>query len=254
MIGPISSSFTTSSTTFSGPKASSAIIPLANRLSKLTALPFGRTKWQARFFILLDSELRMYKDEFADTPCDTLSLHHVKTILPLTIGPHAHCLRLEPHLPHDKALTLDCPSQHDRDVWLHAIRARLEKSKRAAHQQPSETCKVSSLSLSSRRGIMLSPLTISTGLGLVVANDRDRNGDDEATTMASVPEFSSSSSATTVSASSYASLSPPPSYVYERSMSVPTITLPISSTIQQQQQDGETSPSFLKYKQQFHLC
>lgn len=38
-------------------------LPIAQWLTKLIVLPFGRTRWSSRFFVLLDSELRIYKDE-----------------------------------------------------------------------------------------------------------------------------------------------------------------------------------------------
>ena len=37
--------------------------PLAGRLAKLATLPLGRTRWRYCYFVLLDSELRFYKDE-----------------------------------------------------------------------------------------------------------------------------------------------------------------------------------------------
>jgi hypothetical protein len=38
-------------------------LPITNWLSKLTSLPFGRTRWISRFFVLLDNEIYVYKDE-----------------------------------------------------------------------------------------------------------------------------------------------------------------------------------------------
>lgn len=40
-----------------------SLSPVAGWLSKMTHLPFGRSRWNSRFFVLLDSELRFYKDE-----------------------------------------------------------------------------------------------------------------------------------------------------------------------------------------------
>lgn len=37
--------------------------PVAGWLTKMISLPFGRSRWISRFFVLLDSELRFYKDE-----------------------------------------------------------------------------------------------------------------------------------------------------------------------------------------------
>lgn len=34
----------------------------AGMLAKMIPLPFGRSRWVSRYFVLLDSELRLYKD------------------------------------------------------------------------------------------------------------------------------------------------------------------------------------------------
>lgn len=48
---------------------STTYLPVAGWLTKMISLPFGRSRWISRFFVLLDSELRFYKDEVR------LSLH-----------------------------------------------------------------------------------------------------------------------------------------------------------------------------------
>lgn len=42
---------------------STTTAPVAGWLTKMISLPFGRSRWISRFFVLLDSELRFYKDE-----------------------------------------------------------------------------------------------------------------------------------------------------------------------------------------------
>lgn len=42
---------------------STTYLPVAGWLTKMISLPFGRSRWISRFFVLLDSELRFYKDE-----------------------------------------------------------------------------------------------------------------------------------------------------------------------------------------------
>lgn len=53
----MSSIHTTTTTT------NSTTAPVAGWLTKMISLPFGRSRWISRFFVLLDSELRFYKDE-----------------------------------------------------------------------------------------------------------------------------------------------------------------------------------------------
>lgn len=44
-------------------------LPVAGWLTKMISLPFGRSRWISRFFVLLDSELRFYKDEVCVSTC-----------------------------------------------------------------------------------------------------------------------------------------------------------------------------------------
>jgi hypothetical protein len=41
----------------------SLVLPASGWLKKKTHLPLGGSRWALRYFILLDSELRVYKDE-----------------------------------------------------------------------------------------------------------------------------------------------------------------------------------------------
>lgn len=48
--------------------------PMAGWLAKMTPLPFGKSRWQDRFFVLLDTELRYYKDEVSSNKCHKYAL------------------------------------------------------------------------------------------------------------------------------------------------------------------------------------
>ncbi|KAI7866665.1 hypothetical protein BDF14DRAFT_1882442 [Spinellus fusiger] len=127
--------------------------PRAGRLSKLTGYHFGRSRWQSRFFVLLNSELRYYKNEHAETPCYVLDLHDVDQIVFAPTPSHPFCFRLEPILctqispiateskkekssKAQRPWTIECQSEIDMELWVAAIRSRLTKlSPKMPHSQ-----------------------------------------------------------------------------------------------------------------------
>ncbi|KAI8384427.1 uncharacterized protein BYT42DRAFT_562516 [Radiomyces spectabilis] len=178
-----------------------SITPRAAWLSKLTQ-SFGRSRWQQRFFVLLDTELRYYKSEHAVTPSNTLNLRHVGKVVINPSPNHPFTFRLEPHpelgttpvTPDaDKAVkpwTIECQSLFELEAWMDAIQFRLSKltetPKRRSPLLPSYLSRSSASSvntpavspmtvagqssvsrprrlnksLSRRRGVILSPITV----------------------------------------------------------------------------------------------
>ncbi|KAI8137492.1 hypothetical protein BJV82DRAFT_674712 [Fennellomyces sp. T-0311] len=257
--------------------------PLAGWLAKLTALPFGRSRWQQRFFVLLDSELRYYKDEHSDSASHVLSLHGVREVIQMALPNHSFCLRLEPRSTKIKPWTLACASQVDLETWMNALQKRLvrtptpdmigEKKRRPTNSwfsQPSldstplfdqeyyhaittsppvvqpRVRKNPPHSLSRRRGVVLPPLTITSY--------------DEYLSPITCSDITCSDiTCSDISSGDLMFPTPPPlssnTIVDDeedlvdrgRSLSAPAI-------FQKRMDDGETSPTFLLYKERFRLC
>ncbi|KAI9478236.1 MAG: hypothetical protein EXX96DRAFT_570116 [Benjaminiella poitrasii] len=111
-----------------------ASIPCSGWLSKLTHSPFGTARWQSRFFVLLDTEMRYYKDEHSVTASKTINLHDISQIIVMTRTPgHPYVFRLEPISERSnkgyqkKVWTIECKSRYELDAWLGAIHLRLSK-------------------------------------------------------------------------------------------------------------------------------
>lgn len=109
-------------------------------LSKLTTNnAFGTSRWQARYFILLDSELRYYKNEHATTASKTINLRDIaKVSIVQDISHHPYVLQLEPtfYFQHNNSLLknqkkkcwlLACQSELELKNWLDAINLRVSK-------------------------------------------------------------------------------------------------------------------------------
>lgn len=108
-------------------------------LSKLTTNnAFGTSRWQARYFILLDSELRYYKNEHSTIASKTINLRDIaKVTIVQDISNHPYALRLEPTLyfqnhpllknQKKKYWLLACQSEKDLKNWVDAINLRLSK-------------------------------------------------------------------------------------------------------------------------------
>ncbi|KAI8087033.1 uncharacterized protein B0P05DRAFT_569938 [Gilbertella persicaria] len=96
----------------------------------MISLPFGRTRWISRYFVLLDSELRFYKDEHSDSPVQVLNLRQVYQVIPAPNAQHPFCFRLEPSQQGQwiKPWVIECKNEFDMKNWLAAIKNRLKKN------------------------------------------------------------------------------------------------------------------------------
>lgn len=111
--------------------------PLSGWLQKLTtANTFGASRWQSRYFVLLDSEMRYYRDEHAVTASRTVNLRDVAKVIITNSPNHPYSFRLEPTLyaqQHQstknqrKIWTIECQSETELDLWVSAINYRLCK-------------------------------------------------------------------------------------------------------------------------------
>ncbi|CAO3640132.1 unnamed protein product [Cunninghamella blakesleeana] len=101
------------------------IAPRAAWLFKLSQNSFGKQKWQARFFILLDNEIRYYRDEYSDQPSHILHLSNISQVIPLLDRPNT--FRLEPTLKdsYTKPWTIECTSKEEMELWVESIHHRL---------------------------------------------------------------------------------------------------------------------------------
>ncbi|KAI9309088.1 hypothetical protein BJ944DRAFT_246017 [Cunninghamella echinulata] len=99
--------------------------PRASWLFKLSQNSFGKQKWQPRFFILLDNEIRYYRDEYSDQPSQILHLSNISQVIPLLDRPCT--FRLEPTFKNNdtKPWTIECTSQKEMEVWVESIHHRL---------------------------------------------------------------------------------------------------------------------------------
>ncbi|KAI9356890.1 hypothetical protein BD770DRAFT_389504 [Pilaira anomala] len=113
-----------------------ATMPCSGWLNKLsTNNTFGTSRWQSRYFVLLDTELRYYKDEHAVHASRTIDLHDIAKVIKLSITNRKYCFKLEPTLYYQhyhpssattkKVWTIECPSEHELDSWVTAIETRL---------------------------------------------------------------------------------------------------------------------------------
>ncbi|KAI7882413.1 PH-domain-containing protein [Lichtheimia hyalospora FSU 10163] len=102
--------------------------PMAGWLAKMTPLPFGRSRWQDRFFVLLDTELRYYKDDHVVSPSGILNLRQIRGAVAMAVDQQSYCIRLEPHREaHIKPWTIACKSSIDLQTWLDVLRQRLDR-------------------------------------------------------------------------------------------------------------------------------
>ncbi|KAJ8662264.1 hypothetical protein O0I10_001957 [Lichtheimia ornata] len=102
--------------------------PMAGWLAKMTPLPFGKSRWQDRFFVLLDTELRYYKDEHVVSPSGILNLRQIRGAVAMAVDQQSYCIRLEPHREaHIKPWTIACRSSIDLQTWLDILRQRLDR-------------------------------------------------------------------------------------------------------------------------------
>lgn len=105
--------------------------PTAGWLSKMSSLPFGRSRWISRFFVLLDSELRFYKDEHSESPSQILNLRQIAQVIRAPTLNHPYCFRLEPKQSQknhaSRPWIIECKSEVDMETWVSAIQSRINK-------------------------------------------------------------------------------------------------------------------------------
>ncbi|EPB88145.1 hypothetical protein HMPREF1544_05089 [Mucor circinelloides 1006PhL] len=108
--------------------------PLSGWLQKLTTTnAFGASRWQSRYFVLLDSEMRYYKDEHSVTASRTVNLGDIAKVIMTSSPNHPYSFRLEPtlyaqHTKNQKKIwTMECKSATELELWVSAINYRLCK-------------------------------------------------------------------------------------------------------------------------------
>ncbi|KAL9558546.1 hypothetical protein MBANPS3_000836 [Mucor bainieri] len=113
---------------------SSNTTPLSGWLQKLTTTnAFGASRWQSRYFVLLDSEMRYYKDEHSVTASRTVNLGDISKVIMTSSPNHPYSFRLEPTLyaqqskNQKKIWTMECRSATELELWVSAINYRLCK-------------------------------------------------------------------------------------------------------------------------------
>ncbi|KAG1438668.1 hypothetical protein G6F56_012565 [Rhizopus delemar] len=97
-------------------------LPIAQWLTKLIVLPFGRTRWSSRFFVLLDSELRIYKDELTEHLSQTITLDNIRAIF--EYEEKSHCFQLN-LIDQEKPIVVQCKSESELNKWMRAIENRM---------------------------------------------------------------------------------------------------------------------------------
>ncbi|KAI9483139.1 MAG: hypothetical protein EXX96DRAFT_557008 [Benjaminiella poitrasii] len=105
-----------------------SVSPLAGWLSKMVSFPFGRTRWVSKFFVLLDSELRFYKDEHSESASQVLNLRQIGQVISAPTTNHPYCFRLEPK--QDQMMRpwiIECKTKRDMNTWISAIKQRILK-------------------------------------------------------------------------------------------------------------------------------
>ncbi|KAI8978611.1 hypothetical protein BDB01DRAFT_799416 [Pilobolus umbonatus] len=108
--------------------------PIAGWLNKMVSLPFGRSRWISKFFVLLDSELRYYKDEHGETPSHILDLKRICQVIPTPTPQRPFCFRLEPLQSESsfRPWIIECQSEVDMTMWISAIQSRIIKHSSAS--------------------------------------------------------------------------------------------------------------------------
>ncbi|KAJ8658222.1 hypothetical protein O0I10_005904 [Lichtheimia ornata] len=152
------------------PRSSSLRRPRAGWMTKMMLPCRGigstKTRWHRRFFVLLDTELRCYRNEHIETPTYVINLEEMCQVVTLTSSSsRPYCFRLEPIIKQgNRPLTLACESSEEMASWVEAIRSRLLPS---PSNSPIYTKSISTFdsnkrqaSLTRRRGVLLSPIMV----------------------------------------------------------------------------------------------
>ncbi|KAI8890769.1 PH-domain-containing protein [Backusella circina FSU 941] len=111
--------------------------PRSGWLSKLSkSNAFGSARWQSRYFVLLDSEMRYYKDEHSTNASRTISLKDIAKVSVLSTQDNPFCFQLEPTALYlsqvaskymKKIWTIRCQSEYELEAWVDSIHFRLSK-------------------------------------------------------------------------------------------------------------------------------
>ncbi|KAI8063275.1 hypothetical protein BC940DRAFT_349139 [Gongronella butleri] len=99
---------------------------LAAWIKKLT-WTMGKSRWQSRYFVLLDTELRYYKDEHATTPSAIISLMDIERVEVVCVAGCRYCVRLCPSgtsVRKGKPLVMRFDAAIELSTWFHAIQAK----------------------------------------------------------------------------------------------------------------------------------
>lgn len=138
-------------------------------LHKLSsANKFRSSKWQSRYFVLLDTELRYYKNEYSIDASNTINLRDVSNVEKTSYFNHNYCFKLkmtekykEKNSKCQKTWTMECNSEHELDIWLVSINLRLSnlnKLSKQAFNSILQSSKSTKNLISRRRGIILTSL------------------------------------------------------------------------------------------------
>ncbi|KAI8149777.1 hypothetical protein BJV82DRAFT_663056 [Fennellomyces sp. T-0311] len=156
-------------------RPSNSTTPRAGWLSKLSsAYTMGKHRWQTRFFVLVDTELRYYKNEHTEMPSCVIDLHDVcQAVIITSSSGRPYCFRLEPVIRQgNRPLTIACHSQEELSSWIVAIRSILSKLKQPyrkrrsvsstpfAYDNDNDNDDEDEESLSRRRGVFIPPLMV----------------------------------------------------------------------------------------------
>lgn len=110
--------------------------PCSGWLSKLSSNNrFGTSRWQSRYFILLDTELRYYKDQHSITASRTINLRDIARVVITDLPNHPFTFRLEPTLYYQrhqsskkqKNWAIECHTEFELEAWVAAINLRLSR-------------------------------------------------------------------------------------------------------------------------------
>ncbi|KAI7903986.1 uncharacterized protein BX663DRAFT_560326 [Cokeromyces recurvatus] len=238
-----------------------SIVPVAGWLSKMIVpLPFGRSCWSSKFFVLLGSELRYYKDEHTETASQILDLHQISQVTCVSTINHPFCFRLEPKENQIiKPWIIECKTEQDMNTWVLTIQHRIRRAYSSAVKMddmlqiskrwPLCCCTVSSSnkkSLLARRNKKLTPIITMESIQYLPPPP---------------PSSSSPCMSSTTNSSSKSILSSSSTVVDFSSVISPGIIeryYPYHQTKSYQEEDAisleeSSSPTYLNYKKRFHL-
>ncbi|CAO3646716.1 unnamed protein product [Cunninghamella blakesleeana] len=238
-------------------------LPKSAYLQKMTTI-MGKTIWQTRYFVLLETELRYYKDEHEAVPNNIISLRDIYSMKEMPMIHQRYCLSLEPNLgsKRSKSLILGFTEKIELEAWMDAIQSRLNKIISFSTTTLTSAIDLSALneneeedddlllsthtksSLTRRRGIILSELEIQQIPNLISS-------------------MSTPSSTNSSPSSTHFSFHKENKENDDDHLSTSTTTSTSPSTIHSlmdyqhhnnSKEDGEHSPTFLQYSSQFHLA